>query len=524
MIPLFTIKQVRGADGYAINSLGIPGIILMENASLSITDALLSSKADLNTFDKIGIVSGKGNNGGDGFAVARHLINEGFFVYVVFLGKENQLRGDALSNFTILKNLIRETKRGKIIFFKKPNDIDLLNECSVIIDALLGSGYSGDLKEPFLSVIEKLNGINAYKVAIDIPSGLNSDTGFGDTIFEADLTVTLAELKRGLFFGKGYAFSGEVIKGDIGIGGKYFDKLNVDDYCIEPEDAFNGLPVKYVDDHKYSSGKVLTIAGSDSFPGAAFFTANSTQKIGAGASILAFPDSMKNLAFTKLDSSTLLTYDDEDKGFITEKNLEELKQKIDWADVVALGPGLGRDEKTLSAMLKILKLNRNKKFVIDADAIYALRGKKYLSINLNNSVLTPHHHEFADLLGISVDELRSDLLFYGKKFTRETGAVLVLKGAPTIIFTSEGEALINTTGNPGMAKFGTGDVLTGVIAGLIAQNKTIENSVITGVYLHSLAGDLLHEQKTVYGFTATDLMNELPNAITLLAKTILQNT
>ena len=242
--------------------------------------------------------------------------------------------------------------------------------------------------------------------------------------------------------------------------------------------------------------------------------------IGAGASILCFPYSAKELVHSKLESVVVETYNDNSLGFLNSKNAKELSSNIDWADVIAIGPGLGRTEETQKAVLSILKKHKNKYFVIDADAIYALRKGGYKNVNLKNSVLTPHMGEFAELIGVPLTEIKTDVLKYGKKFTAETKSYLVLKGAPTIIFTPEGEALINTVGNPGMSKFGVGDVLTGVIAGLISQNKEMENSIVTGVYLHSLAADLLFEEKTLIGYDATDIIGSLPKAIKFLADSV----
>jgi len=195
-----------------------------------------------------------------------------------------------------------------------------------------------------------------------------------------------------------------------------------------------------------------------------------------------------------------------------------LQKRIDWADVIAIGPGLGRNEETQKAVIKILKNNPSKRFVVDADAIYALKNGNYKKVKLNNSILTPHHAEFSDLLGIDINELKKDLLTFGKQFARETKAVLVLKGAPTIIFNSDGETFINSTGNPGLAKFGTGDVLTGVIAGLYAQIKNPEDSALCGVYLHSLTADLLEDKMTEYSYTAGDIINYLFESIKFLRK------
>ncbi len=520
MIPLFSSEQIRSADNYAINKLGIPGIALMENASRSIALEIIGAFDDLSAFDEFGIICGKGNNGGDGFALARHLINFGFSVNVVSLATEKELKGDALTNYIILKNLLKETKQKPISHFKNLREINKLQNCSFIVDALLGTGVKGDLREPYKSIIERVNQFDAIRIAVDIPTGINADTGAGEIAFDADLTVTMAEFKKGLFFGEGYKFSGDVVKGNIGVNPDYFDRLDVSDYLIEPEDAFIGLPEREIDTHKYSAGKVLTIAGSEKYPGAAALTAKSAMAVGAGASILCFPNSAQSLVHSKLDSVVVETYDDDLNGYLNGFNADELSPNIDWADVTAIGPGLGRNPATEEAVLKILKKHRNKKFVIDADAVYALRNGNYKKVNLRNSVLTPHMHEFSDLIGASLSEIKKDILKYGKDFTKETKAYLVLKGAPTIIFTPSGEALINTVGNPGMSKFGVGDVLTGVIAGLIAQNKEIENSTIAGVYLHSLSADLLLEEKTLIGFDTTDIINAFPKAIKFLAGSV----
>ncbi len=300
---------------------------------------------------------------------------------------------------------------------------------------------------------------------------------------------------------------------------EYFGELPVDSYLIEPEDVLLGLPIKQLDSYKYSAGKVLVIAGSGSLPGAAFFTTNSSMEVGAGSAILSFPKSIKELAHQNLDSAVLLPYDDEDE-ILTEKNISELEDRIQWADVIAIGPGLGRDERTQKAVVQIIKNNKDKKLVIDADAIFALRND-YEKLNLKNCVFTPHHKEFADLLGIEQKELEADLLNKGKEFAVKNKTYLVLKNAPTIIFNPRGEIFINSAGNPGMAKFGVGDVLTGVLAGFISQSEKVEEAIISSVYLHSLSADLLVKDETLFGVTATKLMENMPNAIKFIQETFI---
>lgn len=521
MIPLFSSEQVRKVDSIAIKKLGLPGLVLMENASISIYQSILENFTQLSEESIIGIVCGKGNNGGDGFAVARHFANAGFIVNILFLSDEKELSGDSKINFTSLKNLSKFFKNIRLKKYSSKKEIKFFDECDLIIDALLGTGTSGELKEPYKAIILELNKLECFKVSVDLPSGLNSDTGFGSTIFNADLTVTMAEYKKGLFFGKGAASSGKVVKGNIGIPSILFDEYPVNEYLIEPEDAILSLPHKMSDIHKYQSGKVLTIAGSKDYTGAAILTANAVLRSGGGASLLALPESIKEAAFNSIEL-VLQTYNDENEGRYSIKSVDELQNRYNWMDVLAIGPGLGRNPVTIEAVIQTIKLNKNKKIVIDADAIFALGQERYKKVDLKNKVLTPHINEFVQLTGYSKEEIEKDLLFYGKKFVKETGSYLVLKGAPTIIFLPGGEVLINTTGNAGMAKFGTGDVLTGVIASFIAQTNDIEKGIIAGVYIHSLAADLLQKEFTEFGYTASDIILNIPAAIKFLRDTFAQ--
>ncbi|MEN8193157.1 MAG: NAD(P)H-hydrate dehydratase [Bacteroidota bacterium] len=513
MIPLFSNKQVRDADKYAVEKLKLPGIALMENASLSIFSYL---KEYFPSAKNVGIVSGKGNNGGDGFATARHLLNNNYNVLIVFIGKESELKGDALINYRVLKNLIKNHTSSKLKIFSSQSDLRELKNCDVIIDALLGTGTKGEPKHPYDKIIEYINQINSPKISVDLPSGLNLDNSTGNTIVNADLTVTLADFKSGLFYGKGYKHAGKVVKGSIGIGSEYFNQQNVSEYLAEPEDAYKGLPIKERTLHKYSNGKVLVVAGSGNYPGAAALTTNSVLKAGSGAVFLAYPKTVRSLVVPKLDEAILYPYDDKGSEIFQSLNVEELKNKIEWTDLIAIGPGLGRDPETIKAVELLLKHSSKRRLVIDADAIYAI-GKIGLSkINLKNSVLTPHHSEFAGLIGISVDELQNDIIKYGKSFVRKYNCSLVLKGAPTLIFSTSGDVLINSSGNVGMAKFGTGDVLTGVIAGMSSKAVNFEEAIIASVYLHGLSADLLLEKYTEYGITPTLIMENLHNAISFL--------
>jgi NAD(P)H-hydrate epimerase len=520
MIPLFSTAQVRSADSYAVKELNIPPIVLMENAARSICGAIIEC-AEFFVGNNVGIICGKGNNGGDGFALARQLMINDFNVKIISIGTEKDLKGEALDNYYITENILSEYPKSKLIQFRNSKDLQELKKCSVIVDAMLGTGSRGKLSKPYNEIIKYVNSIKAFKVAVDVPTGLDLETSVGEEIFRADLTVTLSEHKAGLFYGKGYVNCGAVVKGSIGIGDKYYQRLSTDDYLVEPEDVLLGLPKKNLDAQKYSSGKVLVIAGGGLYPGAACFTANAVLKSGAGSCFLAFPKSVKQVAQKKVDAAVVVPYEDAKTEYLQEPNLDELDAKIKWADVIAVGPGLGREQSTLKAVEKLIAGNKGKPMIIDADALYALANNKYKKLNLKSKVLTPHHKEFADLIGVSLQELETNIPSYGKKFAKEKQCWLVLKGAPTLIFTPEGEMLINTTGNSGMAKFGTGDALTGTIAGFVAQSQEIESALIAAVYLHSLAADLLLEKKTEYSFTATDIIEKLPDAIEFIRKSFI---
>lgn len=517
MIPLYSTLQIRDIDESAIKQLGFTGAVLMENASIEIYKYLESIilKGDKNK--KIGFVCGKGNNGGDGFASARHCVNNGYRVKILYLENEEKLSEDCLFNFRIIGRYAEQSSDILLKKYSALKDINWLSECNVIVDAILGSGANGDLREPYKSITDKLNNLEAVRVALDIPTGLDADTGSGSTIFNSDLTITLGEFKKGLFIGDGAANSGEVVKGEIGIGSTFYERLKTEDYLIEPEDVINILPEKKKNIHKYSAGKIFNIAGSGKMPGAAVLTSRASLKAGAGSSILAFPKSVRKLVHKNLTEVIVETYDDDGSEHLSVKSISSLKKRIRWADVLTIGPGLGREDETVDALYKLIKETESHFKVIDADGLFAIK-ERYKELNLKKSVLTPHMGEFSILTGINPEELKKNILKYGKEFVKETGTCLVLKGAPTIIFLSSGETLINSTGNPGMAKFGTGDVLTGVIAGLLAQLKNIEDAVIAAVYIHSLAADLLLQKYTEFGYTASDIINNLPKAIKFLRK------
>lgn len=517
MIPLYNTSQIRNLDSFAIKRLNVPGIVLMENAANGIYQSIVER---INNISSVGIICGKGNNGGDGFAVARHFSNAGFEVKLVSLGSVSEMSEDCRTNYEILKQLLSQRKNLAIKFYNSLKDISWLKNSSIIIDAILGSGITGELSEPYSSVVKTLNKFSSFKCAIDVPTGLNADTGYGNIIFNSDLTITLGEFKKGLFVGKGYENCSELILKEIGIGTDYFDDIDSNVYLIEPEDVYNYLPKRGKSVHKYSAGKVLSIAGSYKYPGAASLTSTSALIAGAGSSILVIPESAKKLVHKNLTEVVVESYGKEKVKYFDLEALKSLDQKIKWADVVAIGPGLDRNSETVEAVKKFL-INQKYKFaVIDADAIFTLDQEFLEMVDLSNCIFTPHLGEFSQLINVEIKEIEKDILSYGSKFAKKNKCILILKGAPTIIFNKDGEAFINTAGNSGLAKFGSGDVLTGLIAGLLSQNKNIENAALAGVYLHSLSADLLLKEKSISNYLASDVMNNYPAAVKFLEESI----
>ena len=419
MIPLYSTRQIREIDNFAIKELEVPSIVLMENSSVQIYDIIENEILTSRQVKKVGAVCGKGNNGGDGFALLRHFANKGFSLSVLHVGKENEMSEDCRVNFRILKKMTEENSKITIREFNSLKDLGLLARSEIIMDCMLGSGARGELREPYKGIVEALNKLKTIRVAIDIPTGLDADLGFGETIFNSDLTITLGEFKKGLFIQDGYTNCGKIVKGEIGIDLGYYEKLTANDFLIEPEDVFEFLPDKKKNIHKYSAGKVFTIAGSGSFPGAAMLSSMAVLKAGAGASVLAFPKSIRNLIFKRASGLVVQSYQDNEKEYLCENNIKELNERIKWADVTAIGPGLGRDKETQTSVLRILEERKCKKYVVDADAIFALGSGKYEELNLENFVLTPHQGEFANLIDVNVNELsyKDGILFSPKRCT-----------------------------------------------------------------------------------------------------------
>ena len=481
-------KQMSEADAHTIHEIGIPSLVLMERAALQIVETM--HKKNIST-EKSLIVCGSGNNGGDGFAVARLLTEQGKHADVLFAGKEASLSEECRCQKQIVENM------GISVFTEFQDE-----EYTVIIDAVFGVGLCREITGHYKDVIDWMNLQDAEKVAVDIPSGICATTGkILGTAFRADLTVCMACVKLGceLFPGKSYA--GESIPVAIGIDPKYFsNRLDVC-YTFDKNDLGKLLPSRMMNSHKGSYGKVLMITGSPGMAGAAFLSACAAYTVGAGL-VQIYTASENRLALQELLPEAIIScYDSYDDS--------QLSHLLDWADVVCIGCGLGMGQISEKILKNVLK-NVSCPCVIDADGLNLLsRNIELLNQCCAPVILTPHMKEMSRLTGYSVQELKDNRRELLRKYTEKVHAVCVLKDSRTLVKAPEGRLMINTTGNAAMAKAGSGDVLAGMITGFMAQHMRPDDAAVLGVYLHGLCGDHARKELGSYSVLAGDLLKML---------------
>ena len=510
MKPLYSVSDTRWMDNHAIKHWKYPSLLLMENAAHSVLKEIKSFFKNYDSMSFVGIVCGKGNNAGDGFALARLLAIEGKAVVVYLLDNYEEFSRDARINYDLMYRLAIDIFIDIVDCSPQNNHTFKVMGVDLLIDAVLGTGFSGELKDPILYAVKECNEQKCAKVSIDVPTGLNADTGRGEHFFQADLVVSLGELKKGLFVNDSYNSKAKIAFGSIGLP-KNVGKLTTNTYLLEMEDIKSLLPKRERDLNKYSAGKVLSIAGSQKYVGAGELCAYSALRVGAGASILMVPDSQRGF-FVNNSDLVVNTYNDNGDGYLKPDSIKEVSEMVKWSDVTILGPGLNRNKTITEAVEALLNANVSSRFVIDADGLFAISQIGIDNLKLKNSVLTPHIGEFSLLSGLKTEEIKNNLFEVGTQFVKKYKCHLVLKGAPTVIFewNKEGvKVFVNSLGNSGLAKFGSGDVLAGIIGGFIAQNKELKESLRLGVLIHSLTADLLSEKHSEYGFTATDLVDNI---------------
>lgn len=491
MIYLPTGEQMRRADLYTIEEIGVPSMVLMERAALEVVRCMEEEQLD---FRKVLVICGSGNNGGDGYAIARLLHLKGHDVTIFFAGN-SQKRSE------------ENAQQAKIAaHYEIPVITNLgTEEYSVIIDALFGTGLKREVTGHYREVLCSVNQMAGKKVAVDLPSGIHDTTGARMGIaFCADLTVAIAFPKRGLFLQEGNVCAGKILTGDIGISSETFSEGTVT-FGYEKQDLFLGFPKRKKNSHKGSYGKVLMIAGSKGMSGAAYLSAKAAYAVGAGLVQIYTHEENRVILQQLLPEAIITTYDTFDS--------EQLEKLIQWADLIGIGCGLGKSDTAERVMQYTLK-RALVPCVVDADGINIL-SKHMEWIEETNAliVLTPHMKEMSRMLQCSVRELIEQRMEKLHAFVERYKVVCVLKDARTLVAKEHRNTYLNLSGNAEMAKAGSGDVLAGVIVGILAQQCEPYTSACLGVFLHGLAGDMARDKKGAYSVLASDLVAEISSVL-----------
>jgi len=511
VLPVFTAAEMRALDARAIGELGIPGPRLMDNAG-SGAAAWIARWCAPPRGKSVVIVCGKGNNGGDGFVVARRLRARGVAVRVFVVARRADLRGDAA--------LALRDWRGRVDEIDPAADPGALRRAlanaDVVVDALLGTGLTGAARGPVAAAIDVINEAGKTGtpvIALDLPSGLGSDQGtlLGPTV-AATRTVTFAGLKRSLVLQPAAAHAGAVEIVDIGVPAEEA-RRGITTWRLEAADARRQFPAREADAHKGRFGHLLVVAGSLGKTGAAALAGRAALRSGVGLCTIAAPASQQPIITAQAPEYMTEALPETPAHSLSLKARDRILELARRMDAVALGPGLSLDPET-QELARALVLEVDRPLVADADALSALAG--HLDVLLRAAgprALTPHPGEMARMLGSSVDAVQTDRLEVTRRFCREHRVALVLKGAGSVIGGPDGGVAVNPTGNPGMAKGGSGDVLTGVVGALLARGVEPPGALEAGCYLHGLAGDVAARERGEIAMIASDIIESLPAAL-----------
>lgn len=508
LTPVVTAKEMADMDKFAIEKIGIPGMVLMENAGREVV-AVIKEKLGTVEHKTIVIFCGKGNNGGDGYVIARYLLDMGANVQTYLVGKTEEVKGDAKSNLKILQDL------GHIVLpISRLEHVDLSKGAHLVVDALLGTGVRGALKGLLAQIVEKINEMDAPVIAVDLPTGMEADTGaINGACVRANSTVTMAYLKSGLLLSPAREHAGDVVVANIGMPASVAEEKNVKCFELTGDYISEVLPRRMPDTFKSRCGQVFLLAGSAGLTGAAALSSEAVLRVGAGMALLGIPRSLNAALEEKVTEVMTLPLPETEQQSLSFDSKDLVSEKLEWANVLAVGPGLSTHTDSTKLVKSILEI-LSKPVVLDADAINCLKDdKEILKTTKADLVLTPHPGELSRLVGISTKDILADPIVTVRDQAQKLKVVLVLKGAPTIIGAPDGYVFINSTGNAGMATAGMGDVLTGAIAGLIAQGMTPLDGALAGVYLHGLAGDISKSELGEAGLLAGDVLKNLPFAL-----------
>ncbi|MGH9313709.1 MAG: NAD(P)H-hydrate dehydratase [Vicinamibacterales bacterium] len=505
-------KQMREADRRTIEDVGIPSLVLMENAGRQVVAAIEASFEDALT-GRVAVLCGRGSNGGDGFVVARTLAQRGVEPLVVLLGPVAEVRGDARVNLDILGRLgltvveVTDAQAWELHFSE-------ISRCDLIVDAIFGTGFRGPIAGMLETVVADVNGAGIPVVAVDLPSGLSADSHEppGDSI-EATLTVTLAAPKIPLVLPPAERRAGDLVIADIGIPSDLIEQLEGPRIELLTRETMRAvMDPRPPDAHKGDFGRVLVVAGSAGKTGAAHLAAMGALRSGAGLVTVATARSCQPIVASMAPEYMTEALEESPSGGVDFAALERVLELR--ADVIAAGPGLGTAPGTV-AFVQALVERAGVPLVLDADALNAfaedpdrLTGRDGVDV-----IITPHPGEMARLAGTSLEDVQNDRLEIARRFATAHRVHVVLKGHRTVVASPDGGVFINLTGNPGMATGGTGDVLTGMIAAWFGQLLDAEAACNLAVYLHGLAGDLAEADEGEVAMTAGDLLMRLGDAV-----------
>lgn len=497
---LVTGTEMRAYDTYTIEKIGIPAMVLMERAALAVRERVMERLLQ-NENDKDSVVlcvCGTGNNGGDGLCLARLLADEGVRVRVVLIGNRARLTPESAAQYAILQAY------GISVEEQIPKDA-----FAVAVDALLGTGLSREVTGGYREAVESLNRMEAYKVAVDIPSGVNADDGkIMGTAVRAQETVCLGFLKRGVYRYPGAAYAGRVTLAQIGITGRSMAAGRPGMYTRfgSPKGL---LPERRPDGNKGTFGKLLLAAGSENMAGAAILAAESAYRTGAGMVRLVVPEKIRTIIQSRIPEAILQVY--ESGSGLSDEERADFEKNMEWADAVAVGPGLSMGESGRELLAMALSAGRS--LVIDADGLNLLAGSKQMQTLLQKrrteereTILTPHMGELARLLGRSVKEVTDAEVECTKEAADRFQCVVVGKSARTCVSFPGHADFLNTAGNDRMATAGSGDLLTGMIASLLTQGMSPFAAAEGGVYLHACAGDRAAKTSDFPGILSSDII------------------
>ncbi|WP_306536991.1 NAD(P)H-hydrate dehydratase [Megasphaera sp.] len=525
-----TAAQMRQMDYEAMHGVyAIAPAVLMENAGRAVAERAEKWIEGWDGKDVV-IFCGKGNNGGDGFVIARYILAAGARAYVYILGDDGDYSDEARQHLHTLRELADDETCLLLSAPESQDDWQLLRKrlhaSSIVIDAMVGTGFHGSLRQPVSAIVAEINVASAVGavtvIAVDMPTGVNADTGVvshGDDEEDgplfADMTVTFGVLKRGLSLYPGRACAGHIEVDSIGMPGPLLYGANDDAvYLLQQSDIAEIVVPRSPDSHKGSHGTIAVVTGSSQMAGAALMAAHGAVRSGAGKVFLRVPGKVGPYCIGVQPEVMVKSVGTGD-CFTAEDAEAIIEESQNWS-VLAMGPGMGKDDRTREFLKRVLA-GTTCPVVLDADALNLLAGEKEFIRSLGQGlIVTPHLAEFSRLSGLSLDDIKSDLIGTARAFAADWKVNLVLKGAPTLIVSAKtGNVYVNPTGNAGMACGGMGDILTGMIAAMTAHQGMSDlcSAACAGVYLHGAAGDACRKDRGPYGFTPMETADAVPRVL-----------